>query len=70
MKKGLNTYSWNLRYSGATEFDGMIIWSARPQLGPIAPPVKYKIILTVEGIEYSSSINVIKDPRINISNNE
>ncbi|MBF12535.1 MAG: glycosyl hydrolase, partial [Flavobacteriaceae bacterium] len=30
MKKGLNTYTWNLRYPGAAEFEGMIIWSAKP----------------------------------------
>jgi photosystem II stability/assembly factor-like uncharacterized protein len=70
MRKGLNTFSWNLRYEGATEFEGMIIWSARPQLGPIAPPGNYKIILTVDGKEYNSSIDLIKDPRVNVSDDE
>ena len=31
--KGLNTFTWDARYPGATEFEGMIIWSARPQRG-------------------------------------
>ena len=70
MGKGLNTFSWNLRYQGATEFEGMIIWSARPQLGPIAPPGKYKIILTVDGQKYETSIDLIKDPRIDVSDND
>ena len=70
MNKGLNTFSWNLRYDGATHFDGMIIWSARPQLGPIAPPGTYKIILTVDDKVYNSSIDLIKDPRIEVSDED
>jgi len=70
MKKGLNTYIWNLRYPGATEFDGMIIWSARPQLGPIAPPGKYIIKLTINNEKYETSIDLIKDPRIDVSDDD
>ena len=70
MNKGLNTFSWNLRYDGATQFDGMIIWSARPQLGPIAPPGSYKIILTVDDKVFNSSIDLIKDPRIEVSDED
>jgi len=67
MNKGLNSYTWNLRYPGATDFEGMIIWSARPQLGPIAPPGNYNVILTVDGREYKTFIDLIKDPRIEVS---
>ena len=70
MKKGLNTYIWNLRYPGASEFKGMIIWSARPQLGPIAPPGNYKIELTINNEKYETSINLIKDPRIDVSDED
>ena len=31
---GLNRFTWDLRYPGATTFPGMILWSARPQIGP------------------------------------
>lgn len=44
---GLNTFTWDGRYPGATTFDGMIIWSARPARGPKAPPGEYQIKLTV-----------------------
>jgi photosystem II stability/assembly factor-like uncharacterized protein len=70
MKKGLNTYIWNLRYPGATEFDGMIIFTARPQLGPIAPPGKYIIELTVHNEKYKTSVDLIKDPRIDVSDDD
>ncbi len=70
MKKGLHTYIWNLRYPGATEFEGMIIWSARPQLGPIAPPGKYIIEMTINNEKYETSVDVIKDPRIHVSDDD
>ena len=70
MKKGLHTYIWNLRYPGATEFEGMIIWSARPQLGPIAPPGKYIIEMTINNEKYETSVDLIKDPRIHVSDDD
>jgi hypothetical protein len=45
--KGLNTFSWDARYPGATTFEGMIIWSGRPARGPKAPLGEYKVRLTV-----------------------
>ncbi len=46
---GINTFTWDLRYPGATTFDGMIIWSARPASGPKAPIGDYAIRMTVDG---------------------
>lgn len=43
LKEGLNQFSWDLRYPGATVFDGMIIWSARPEQGPLAPLGNYQV---------------------------
>ncbi len=43
---GLNQFTWDMRYPGATVFDGMIIWSARPESGPLAPPGRYEVRLT------------------------
>jgi hypothetical protein len=67
MDIGLNNYKWNLRYQGATDFDGMIIWSAKPSLGPIAPPGKYKVQLIVDDKTHESIFEVRKDPRIAVS---
>jgi len=44
---GLNTFSWNLRYPGATTFEDMIIWSAAPARGPKAPLGDYQVRLKV-----------------------
>ncbi len=43
---GLNTFRWNGRYEGATIFDGIIIWGARPQNGPKAPIGDYQVRFT------------------------
>ena len=67
MNSGLNSYKWNLRYQGARDFEGMIIWSAKPTLGPIAPPGEYKVQLTVDDKIFESLFEVRKDPRIDVS---
>ncbi|WP_422004648.1 VPS10 domain-containing protein [Roseivirga pacifica] len=61
---GLNSFTWNLRYPGATVFDGMIIWSARPQRGPMAPIGEYQVKLTVDGETKTSSFNIVMDPNL------
>ena len=62
--KGLNRWEWNLRYKGATMFEGIIIWSGRPQNGPKAPPGTYEARVTVNGITKSAKFNVKMDPRL------
>lgn len=60
--KGLNSFTWDLRYPGATTFPGMIIWSARPQRGPMAPIGEYKVRLITGGQSHESSFNLEMNP--------
>ncbi len=62
--KGLNRWEWNLRYKGATMFDGIIIWSGQPQNGPKAPPGSYEVHITANSITKSAKFNVKMDPRL------
>ncbi|SDB49804.1 Uncharacterized protein SAMN03097699_1715 [Flavobacteriaceae bacterium MAR_2010_188] len=62
--KGLNTFDWDLRYPGATVFDGMIIWSGRPQNGPKAPLGNYKVRLITEGFEDTKEFAIKIDPNL------
>jgi photosystem II stability/assembly factor-like uncharacterized protein len=62
--QGLNTFTWDLRYPGATTFDGMIIWSARPQRGPKAPPGDYKIRLKAGEGEQVYPFAIHMDPNL------
>jgi hypothetical protein len=62
--EGLNRWEWNLRYKGATMFEGIIIWSGRPQNGPKAPPGTYEARITVNEITKSTKFNIKMDPRL------
>jgi photosystem II stability/assembly factor-like uncharacterized protein len=68
MAAGLNQFSWDLRYPGATVFKGMIMWSARPQNGPLAPPGNYQARITAGGVSITHPFEIRLDPRVkNIS---
>ena len=62
--KGLNSFNWNLRYPGATVFEGMIIWSARPQRGPMAPIGDYQVRLNVNGKTLTTDFAVEMNPNL------
>ncbi|HVE77653.1 MAG TPA: glycosyl hydrolase [Gemmatimonadaceae bacterium] len=61
---GLNRFVWDGRYPGATTFPGMIIWSARPELGPLAPPGRYAVRLTANGVTQTREFALRRDPRV------
>ncbi|MEJ2184407.1 MAG: glycosyl hydrolase [Gemmatimonadota bacterium] len=61
---GLNRFEWDLRYPGATTFEGMITWSARPQSGPKAPPGRYTVRMTANGVTETQPLEVRMDPRL------
>jgi len=62
-KKGLNTFSWNLRYPDASRFEGLIMW-AGSTTGPVAPPGTYSVRMAVNGgAPATQTFRVLKDPR-------
>ncbi|MEM7484536.1 MAG: glycosyl hydrolase [Bacteroidota bacterium] len=62
--KGINTFTWDLRYPGATEFEGMIIWSARPTRGPKAPLGTYKVKMKSGDYEKTYPFEVHMNPNL------
>lgn len=62
--KGMNQFTWDLRYPGATTFEGMIIWSARPARGPKAPPGDYQIRLTAGDYQKTYPFELQMDPNL------
>lgn len=62
--RGLNTYTWDLRLPGSTVFDGMILWSARPERGPMVVPGWYEVRITANGQTESERFEVKLDPRL------
>jgi len=68
MAKGLNVFNWDLRYPGAKVFKGMVMWSARPQMGPMAPPGIYTVRLIAGAQTMTQTFEIKLDPRLqNIS---
>jgi len=61
---GLNTYEWNLRYPGATTFEGMILWGANAKNGPNAPPGKYQARFTSGGYSQTYPFQVKTNPNL------
>lgn len=61
---GLNTFTWNLSYPGATVFEGIIIWSGRPQRGPTATPGSYKVRMTSGGYTQTYPFTIKMNPNL------
>ena len=62
VKKGMNLFNWNMRYSDAKSFDGLIMWAGSTR-GPQAVPGTYKVKLTVGEEQMVQRFEILKDPR-------
>src|SRR5262249_45819875 len=62
-KAGINRLSWDLRYLGATAFEGLILRAADPQKGPIAPPGNYTLRFSANGATRTGKLQVARSPR-------
>jgi photosystem II stability/assembly factor-like uncharacterized protein len=67
---GLNHFSWDGRYPGSTVFDCMIIWSANPAAGPLAPPGRYRVRLTADGTSQEREFRLERDPRMSATDRD
>ena len=63
-RAGLNRFSWDLRHTGATTFECMVIWSARPEQGPLVVPGEYRVRVTAGGASETRPLTVRMDPRL------
>jgi photosystem II stability/assembly factor-like uncharacterized protein len=62
--RGINRFTWDMRYDGAVVFPGMIMWAAQPQRGPAAPTGKYTMRVTANGETKTRDFNIAIDPRL------
>jgi photosystem II stability/assembly factor-like uncharacterized protein len=62
--EGIHRATWNLRYPGAVSFDGIVLEGGNPEVGPWAPPGRYRVRLTVGDEERIQTFNVHRDPRL------
>lgn len=66
---GLNRFVWDLRYEPAHTVPGLVTWGGRP-IGPLVVPGTYQVRLTVEGKTYTAPLEVRKDPRLAVTNQD
>ncbi len=66
LKDGGNSFTWNMRYPDIKKFEGMILWAGR-SVAPRAVPGEYKVKLTVGKETQEATFNIVKDPRIEVS---
>jgi photosystem II stability/assembly factor-like uncharacterized protein len=64
VKKGMNRFTWDMRYEGATVFPGMIMWAANPARGPLAPPADFTVRVTAGGETKSQGFTIGIDKRL------
>jgi hypothetical protein len=62
-RAGLNRFTWDMRYSPAVTFEGMVLWSGNTQ-GPVAVPGSYQVRLTADGRSFTEKLVIEKDPRL------
>ena len=60
---GLHRVNWDLRYKGATDFPGLIMWAANTA-GPIAPPGSYQVRVTADGQTETQPFVIAREPHL------
>jgi len=69
VKSGGNRFVWDMRHPGYKTFPGMVFYGS-PNQGPKAVPGTYKVRLTVNGQSQEQEFEILKDPRINTTQEE
>jgi photosystem II stability/assembly factor-like uncharacterized protein len=60
---GLHRLTWDMRYPGATEFPGLIMWAANTR-GPLAAPGTYHVRATADGESATESFAIKREPGV------
>jgi hypothetical protein len=60
---GHQRVTWDLRYPGATEFPGMIMWAAGTR-GPLAPVGRYQARVTADGVSQTQPIVIEREKKL------
>jgi hypothetical protein len=62
-KAGMNRFTWDMRYPGARDFPGMILWAGSTR-GPQAPPGRYTVKLTAAGVTRTEEFQIARNPAV------
>jgi hypothetical protein len=62
-KKGMNRFTWDMRYPGAREFPGLIMWAGNTR-GPQAPPGRYTVRLIAAGVSRTQEFDIRRNAAV------
>ena len=62
-KQGMNRFTWDMRYSGARDFPGLIMWAGSTR-GPLAPPGNYSVRLIANGVTRIESFTISRNEAV------
>jgi len=57
---GHHRVNWDLRYPGATEFPGLIMWAASSR-GPLAPTGSFQVRVTADGLSQTRTFRIERE---------
>ena len=60
---GMNRFTWDLRYPGARDFPGLILWAGSTR-GPVAPPGRYQVKLTANGVSKTQEFAIARNANV------
>jgi photosystem II stability/assembly factor-like uncharacterized protein len=61
--KGMNRFTWDMRYPTAVDFPGMIMWAASTR-GPAAPPGRYQVRVTAGGATKTQDFEIRRNAAV------
>ena len=61
--QGMNRFAWDMRYAGARDFPGLIMWAGSAR-GPEAPPGRYTVKLTADGVTKTQDFQIRRNEAV------
>jgi photosystem II stability/assembly factor-like uncharacterized protein len=58
--QGMNRFTWDMRYPNARDFPGLIMWAGSTR-GPEAPPGRYSVRLSANGVTQTQSFSISRN---------
>lgn len=62
-RQGMNRFTWDMRYAGARDFPGLIMWAASTR-GPVAPPGRYIVKLAANGVTKDQQFEIRRNAAV------
>ncbi len=59
----MNRFTWDMRHTGARDFPGLIMWAASTR-GPQAPPGRYAVRLTANGVTKTQDFQIRRNEAV------